>query len=248
MKPNLIVIDSSARLKNGFHSSDIKEILDRMDKSDIHHAVIAPSDEQVAVYNKEGNDQILDLVMQYPDRFTGLATANPWYGRKALDILKQAFDSNLRGLYLHPGRQGFHLTESVLRPLIELCVEYHKPVFSHMGTPICSMPFQLAELARQYPETSFILGHFAYTDFAGYDVIPAAKQTSNLYVDTSCVCSNCIKAAVNELGAERVLFGSGYPRSMPGWEMEKMKNTGLCGVEFKKVMSENARQLWGVTI
>jgi predicted TIM-barrel fold metal-dependent hydrolase len=53
----------------------------------------------------------------------------------AVDELKRAFDAGLVGLYLHPGRQGFHLTEAVVDPLIEVCGERGKPVYSHTGTP-----------------------------------------------------------------------------------------------------------------
>jgi predicted TIM-barrel fold metal-dependent hydrolase len=53
---------------------------------------------------------------------------------------------------------------------------------------------------------------------------------------------------VNELGARRVLFGSGYPRSLPGWEREKIKNVGLNDMDYQKIMNENAQQLWGITL
>jgi len=219
-----------------------------MDQCGIQHAVLAPPDEYAAVSNAEGNRRLAQIIKQHPERFTALAAVNPWYGAAGVDMLKNAFDAGLVGLYLHPGRQGFHLTESILHPLIECCAAYGKPVFAYTGTPVCAMPFQLAELARQYPTISFILGHFGYTDFAGYDVLPAAKQTANLFIDTSCAWSDIIHVAARELGASRLLFGSGYPRSQLAWEMQKVQMAGLDDAAMQKIMSDNAGKVWGIKL
>ena len=62
-------------------------------------AVVAPTGGLVAVYNEEGNWQTNRAVERHPDRLLGLAVANPWYGAKAVDILRAAFDRHLAGLF-----------------------------------------------------------------------------------------------------------------------------------------------------
>lgn len=210
----------------------------------IAHAIVAPSGAFVAVDNLEANKQMARLVKAGRGKISGLAVANPWYGRRAVEMLRRAFTQGLVGLYLHPARQGFQLVESIVDPLIEVCREYDRPVYSHTGTPVCAMPFQLAELARRFPSVTFVMGHAGYSDFSHYDMIPAAKQSSNIMIETSCTAGSLIKAAVNELGPERVIFGSGYPRSLPAYEFEKFKRLKLSAAVYAQVMRENAIKLW----
>lgn len=237
------IIDSAVRLKSGFDQQEIDSLLDRMARHNIAHAVVAPADAFVAVDNEAGNAGLADLMKRYPKQFSGLAVANPWYGSKAAPMLEQAFVQGLRGLYLHPGRQGFHLTETVVHPLIEVCRRHHKPVYSHTGTPVCSEPFQLAELARQFPEVTFVMGHAAYPDF-WYDVVTALQQAPNLLVETSCQVGGIIQNAIETVGPERVLFGSGWPRSTPGVELLKIELLQLRPEIMRVIMENNARKCW----
>ena len=240
-------IDSAVQLlyKNG--KPDIDAWTEQMERWKISHAVIVPAQEHVTVFNREGNEQIAKLVKTSPDRFSGLAVANPWYGKKALEILKQAFESGLRGLYLNPARQGFHLAEHIIDPLVKLCVKYGKPVYSHTGTPVFSMPFQLAELARRFPEARFVMGHAGWSDF-WYDVIPAARQAENILVETSCTTGGMVLNFIDSLGADRVIYGSGYPQSLPERELNKILQLELAKDVLKKIMYGNASSLWGITL
>ncbi|MDY7009425.1 MAG: amidohydrolase family protein [Planctomycetota bacterium] len=240
------VIDSAVSFPSENGKMEVGEWFELADKWGISHAIASPTGEFVAVYNDEGNALMAELVEQYPDRISGLAVANPWYGKKAVDILKRAFERGLCGLYLHPPRQGFQLTEAVVDPLIEVCIAHDKPVYSHTGTPICAMPFQLAELARRFGEATFVMGHMGWSDFAGYDAIPAAGQAPNIIIETSYTTTGLVKGAIETIGVERVLFGTGYPQSHPGPEFEKLKPLNLPDDILNKFVSENAIRVWRI--
>jgi uncharacterized protein len=240
------IIDSAVRLNSENNELKIQPCLDLMTKNGVAHSVIAPSDEFVSVFNEDGNQQIADFVKQYPDKLSGFAVANPWYGEQAISSLEKAFEIGLCGLYMHPGRQGFHLTDSIVDPLIETCINRDKPIYSYTGTPICSMPFQLAELARRFPDAKFVMGHMAYSDFCHYDVIRACEQAPNIMIETSCAPGEMIKMAINELGAERILFGSGHPRSTLQYEIKKLEILDLPDSDFQAVVCTNAQKLWGI--
>lgn len=242
------IIDSFVRLPARDGKLEVGEWFDLADKWGISYTVAAPADEFVAVYNDEGNAMMAEAVEQYPDRLSALAVANPWYGKKAVDSLKKAFEQGLCGLYLHPPRQGFQLTESVLDPLIKVCMEHDKAIYAYTGTPICAMPFQLAELARRFPEATFVMGHMGWTDFCGYDAIPAAQQSPNIFLETSYTTGGMVGIAIESIGVERVLFGTGYPRSRPAHEFEKLKPLNLPDEIFNKYANENARRVWGIKI
>lgn len=219
-----------------------------MNEAGIDHAVVAPSTEHVTVRNEEGNSLMAALIATYPKKLSGLAVANPWYGKKAVCLLKTYFEQGLVGLYLNPERQGFHITEALIDLLMEVCITYHKPVYCHTGTPVCAMPFQLAELARRFPSVSFVMGHAGWSDFSGYDVIPAAQQAPNILIETSCTTGSLVRDLIETLGPDRVLFGSGYPQSRPKLEIGKIKYLKLRPAILRKLMCDNARKLWGINI
>ena len=239
------IVDSAVRLTARDGVLDIDAWLREADKWGVAHAVVAPSAAHVAVLNEEGNRQVADLLDSHGDRISGLAVANPWYGDAALGMAGSAFDRGCRGLYLDPGRQGFRLTEPVVLPLIELCARLGKPVYCHTGTPVFAMPFQLSELARRYPSVPFVMGHAGYSDF-WYDVIPAALQSDNVFVECSCTTGGLLAQIIEAVGSGRVLFGSGYPVSLLENELEKIGLVGLDEDARRQVLSGNARALWGL--
>jgi len=241
-----LIIDSAVCLRNPADPALVKAWLDQMARHGIAHAVIAPADGYAAVYNEEGNTLLARLARSYPKQLSGLAAVNPWLGPKAVSLLEKAFDDGLKGLFLCPPRQGFRLTESIVDPLLEVCRQRRKPVYAHTGTPICCEPFQLAELARRFPQVIFIMGHAAYPDF-WYDVAAALQQTPNLLVETSCQGAAIIQQAIDAVGPERVLFGSGWPRSKPGIEIRKIQSMGLPAATLEKIMHTNAMRCWGIT-
>jgi uncharacterized protein len=240
------IIDSAVRIESTNDETEIQALLDRMDQHGIERSVVAPGDAQVAVDNAAGNARMAELATRYPKRLLGLAVANPWYGSQAVRTLERAFDEGLSGLYLHPGRQGFHLVEAVIHPLIEVCRHRRKPVYSHTGTPVCAEPFQLAELARQFPDVTFVMGHAGYSDF-WYDVAAASRQAPNLLLDTSCQVAGALQAAIDAVGAERVLFGSAWPRSAPGVEIRKLELMNLPSDVFQCIVRTNALRTWRIT-
>ena len=56
------------------------DLLREMDANAIDLAVLCPAGAHLAVHNREGNDLVAAAVQAHPDRFIGLATANPWLG------------------------------------------------------------------------------------------------------------------------------------------------------------------------
>ncbi len=238
------IIDSAAQAASEAGRIRIDDLLVEMDAWDVSHALLSPPDEFIAVYNREGNRQIVDITRLHPDRVSGLAVANPWYGEMGAEFLREAFRGGLAGLYVHAGRQGFHLTDAIIDPLIEVCIEFKKNVYCYTGTPVCCEPFQLAELARRHPDVLFVLGHSAWSDFAGYDVVPAARQAPNMFIETSCSIGGMVRQWINDLGADRVMFGSAYPRSRYKYEVEKITELDLRPDIYTKLMRTNAEHVW----
>ena len=243
----MTVIDSAFRFSSHDMINEAADMIPVLKKLGIAHAVAVPSDEYIAVYNREGNSHLRGIADTHHDDYSYLAVCNPWYGAGGLDELDTSFERNAVGLYLHPARQGFAITDPVVLPLIEVCAARGKAVYVHCGTPVCAMPFQLAELAMKFPQVPFVMGHAAWSDF-WYDVIPAALKAKNILVETSCTTGGMVRAFIDSLGVERVIFGSGFPQSLPENEISKINRLKLPDDVLEFVMYENAKRLWGIRL
>ncbi len=237
------VIDFHCHVGPGRHYTQSPEVLlERMAEAGIARAVICPADRFLAVDNREGNDYLLRAVQLYPDKLLGFATANPWYGQRAIDELRRALGEGLVGIKFHPPLQGFLLADELINPLIEIAAVREIPVYFHTGTPVNALPLQLSVLARRFPTVNFIMGHMGCTDF-WMDVIPAASSCPNIFLETSHDYVSSIQRAVMAVGAGRVLFGSDAPFNRPELELRKIMALDVDEETRIAICSGNARHL-----
>lgn len=215
-----------------------------MDSYHIEKCAICPVDEFISVRNREGNDYIAGLVKQYRERFCGFAVANPWFGRKGTEELIRALDRGLMGLKVHSILQGFMLCDAIADPLMEVAASYGVPVYVHTGTMGNALPFQLLELAQRHKKIKFVMGHMGYSDF-WYDVIPVMERAKNVYAETSHAAPDTVHALIEQIGADRIIFGSDVPVSSLEVEIGKIRLLDLDKKEQEKVFSRNARRLLG---
>jgi uncharacterized protein len=220
------------------------ELLAEMDRHRVDRAVLCPVDRCIAVDNREGNDYVLAAVAAHPDRFYAFATANPWYGDRAVAELRRALDAGARGIKLHPPLQGFLLCDELVYPLIELAEERSVPVYFHTGTPAFAQPTQLTELALRFPRVPLIMGHMGSTDFKT-DAIPAALDAGNVYLDTSWILPQLVTRAAAAVGEDRLLFSSDSPLSTLSLELGCRQAADLSETARARLMGGNILRLLG---
>lgn len=220
-----------------------EQLLRQMDEHGVNRAVICPMDRHIAVDNAEGNGLILQAQLAHPDRLIGFATANPWYGERAVQSLRRALDEGLAGLKLNPFVQGFTLNDDLVHPLIAVCQEHAVPVYCHTGTACSAMPLQLLELARTFPDVIFFCGHCGYSDF-WYDSLPAAQASSNIMLETSHSMPAYLEPYTQTLGGHRVCYGSNTPWSDMAIELEKVRSLALDETDKAKVLGGNVARFF----
>lgn len=241
------VIDSHCHIGEGVRKEVTPDALLRaMDDAGVDRAVVCSVDQFIAVRNREGNDEVLGLVRSHPDRFWGLAAVNPWFGDQAVEELERSLDAGLNGLKLNSHLQGFVLSDPIVHPLVAVCRDHGVPLYAHTGTPITAEPFQLAELARTFPEVTMVMGHMGYTDF-WYDAVPAALQSKNVYLETSLIDIMNIQNAIEKVGDARILFGSDFPESDLSLELEKMSMLEMSDEARARILGGNAETVWART-
>lgn len=240
-----MIIDAHAHVGQGrYKSLAPEELLRQMDEHGIDRAVICPVEEQIILHNREGNDFILAQVRQRASRFIGFAVANPWYGEAAVEELKRALGEGLRGLKFHSTFQGFSVNDPIAYPLVEVAAEHGVPVYSHTGSAHFGEPFKLAELARRYPEVSFIMGHSGASDF--WNDVPRCHQFApNILFETSRNGPANYNHLMLNIGADCLVFGSNAPESLYPLEMASIRDVVKEQSDLDKIFGQNIARALG---
>ena len=104
-----VVVDCHCHVGVGHdYQQTVDQQIREMDTFGIDRAVICPVDRFIAVDNREGNDFVLEVAQMHPNRFYAFATANPWYGAKAVTELRRALDMVLEVLNSTPHCKDFY--------------------------------------------------------------------------------------------------------------------------------------------
>ncbi|MBN1488655.1 MAG: amidohydrolase family protein [Phycisphaerae bacterium] len=242
MLNTLPVIDAHAMLGEEAHLHlDAETLLRRMDAAEVTMAIARPMGAGLVVDHAAGNA----LVLKAGPRIRGLVTANPWWGGKALDAVARGRDDGAVGLFLDPTRQGFMPTESIAMPLFERAAEYGWPVLVRTGTYVCADLLAVAEVARRLPATPFIAGFGGFADM-WFDLPGTFAAIPNLYVDTSMMIGDGIRALVTAHGPSRIVFGSAEPRNRYAVCLRTLERLGLAEDARRAILHDNAKRLFGL--
>jgi predicted TIM-barrel fold metal-dependent hydrolase len=216
-------------------------LLPLLDKANVDRVMIAATDRQMVVQNREGNEFLLAAAKQHSNRFIPGCSVNPWYGNEAIHEMKRAIAEGARMLVLHPFVQGYVADDELVWPLLDVATQEKVPVYIHTGVTSSSSPFQIMNLANRYREVDFIIGHSGATDF-WYDAIAAAKGAKNCYLESSCARPFNFSNYIKQLGPLKGIMGSFAPINNLPYEWELMRRF-LSGQENEPIYGQNLQRL-----
>lgn len=157
-----------------------------------------------------GNELALAAAEAHPGKLGVWLTANPHLDDVAL-IREQLEHPSVWGLKLHPDVQEYPVTGRRYRPYLEAAAEVSATVLSHGQTRSpWSAPQQIAQVAREYPDSAFLLGHAGLFSDGIDDVAELAAGIDNLYAECcgSRITHVFLERLVEVAGSEKVVFGS----------------------------------------
>lgn len=209
-----MIIDSHVHLKHGDAAATeypAHTIVEVMDAAGIDRSVVFAMSTTAA----RAIELVAAAVAAYPHRLIPYAYALPNYERPVLPELREAFTSlGFRGVKVHSGE--CRLTDYLVDPVLRLAGECGVPCLVDFGGDLNTA----TRLAQDFPETKLIVAHFGRylcTDPVLLRAfISLAEHYANLWLDCSGVVLPWVIAeGVRRLGAERVLFGTDGPHTMP---------------------------------
>ena len=168
------------------------------------------------------NDVVLNAMKQFPDRYIGFFTLNPRYPKESMEEIKRCVDLGMAG---YKGYTQVKVNDPLYFPVIEKLIDLKMLVFMHtfcqLGMagyrmkydigrfPNTTLPEDMVEAARRYPEAMFHFAHIAGGGDWEYEC-KMLKEYPNIYVDTggSNNEENIIDFAIKHLGEDRIFFGT----------------------------------------
>ena len=196
-----------------------------------------------------GNDALLALQREHPDRIRGYVCVNPNYVAHARAEIVRGLDAGMIGIKLAASRRA---DDPLLDPIAALARERRVPVLQHIWQhrrrdwpgQEASDAGELCTLARRHPEVAFILAHIG----GGGDwlhSLHAARDVENVYVDLSGsgVDGGMLEACIQAVGVSRLLWGTDLTMDS-GWAKLRYLETLLAKDELALVRWKNAARVF----
>jgi uncharacterized protein (TIGR03086 family) len=177
------------------------------------------------------------------------------------DDVRRRLAGGAAGLKLHPSYDGYPADAPGLDPFLEVAAEADAPVTVHTA-PGPSDPDLIRKLAERFPQVPFVLYHtFLGLPEGRRRAARHAQQLANLHLETSWCRADEVLRLVDEVGADRVLFGSDaavdgpvhFVRQPPNVEMVETYNEGLLTLArrlpadtLRALLEDNTRRLFGL--
>ncbi|MGW9557860.1 amidohydrolase family protein [Nocardiopsis sp. NPDC055551] len=188
--------------------------------------------------NDADNETVLSAAKTARGRLIPLFFANPHGG--AAPYREAA--SGFRGLKLAPGVHGVALDDPRTEALVEVAAQVGHHVYLHcLGRPGFGVA-DLVRLAGRFPGTVFVLGHAGGGDMDLHGIDQIAPDP-DILLETSGGYTAVIRAALERLGPDRVLFGSEYPLQHPEAELVEYRLLGLPEDVSRRVLWTNTHRL-----
>jgi predicted TIM-barrel fold metal-dependent hydrolase len=185
------------------------------------------------------NNNVLAACAASGGRLIPVYFANPH--RPVAEYRKRA--AEFRGLEISPAVHGVSLADEPVIELVAAAADAGHSVYlvclSRAGCQVAN----LVALARRFPDVTFVLGHCGIGNIDYYAVELIAPQP-NVMLETSGGYTTVLSAALERLGASRVLFGTEYPLQHPLVELAKYQALGLPEATWQQVAWGNAERLF----
>lgn len=223
-------------------------MLEVMDEQGVDTAVTAP---MIALEGgmREGNQIAIEAAEKFPGRFFAFSTINPNFPEKEIrEELEWCFQHEcFRGIKIHPGTHDTPGNSPNYIPVWEFAHQHALPILIHTwGTDPRCPPSMFEPIAREYPKANLILGHSGATPEGIDEAIAVSKNVPNTYLDLtkSIIYRGMLEYMVEELGAERVLWGTDLPFICGSGQLGRVAAARLSLEDKKKILGLNAKRLF----
>lgn len=227
------------------HSSP-REMTEVMDRCGIATALIS-TNLAIQLDASAGNAETARAVSAHPGRFLGYLVVNPWQDPEA-ELARWQDDPRFAGIKVHPDLHHYRLDGPRYAPVWEYAERTGRPVLTHtwLGSEYDDLS-HVAAVAERYPDARILAGHAGVRREAVDEAIALGLRHRNVHLE---ICGSrghglLIRRMADELGADRVVYGSDFPFIDMRTSLGRVVFAGLGETETAMVVGGNIRRLIG---
>ena len=145
-----------------------------------------------------------------------------------------------------PPKHGYKILEPLVDPIMEIARAHNIPVTIHsQNSP--AHPLEIAVLAGRFTDIPIIMDHMGHRYWAEA-ALEAARQQDNIWLGTTIAAYEpaMVQAAVDLIGAKRVVFGSNAPRAYPDLAVESIRRLNLPDADEAAIFGGNLADVYGL--
>jgi predicted TIM-barrel fold metal-dependent hydrolase len=210
-------------------------LLALMDRARIDRAVVSSASSITYRNAQPGNQEVAGEIESHRDRLSGFAVLNPVYAgwRDDLKICREQY--GMKGLRLYPRWHNYRLTDKACIELVHAAASVGMVISiplrvedRRQGSWLVDIPDvdkeEIARLVAACPDAKFIL-----VNGSGYTASTLGRANNglpNYVIDIALLTvelANETGRLINELGPDRVVFGTGIPFHYAGPALAKME-------------------------
>jgi predicted TIM-barrel fold metal-dependent hydrolase len=228
-------------------------LLALMDAKHIDKAVVSSASAITYRNAQAGNEEVAEEVRAHSDLLIPFAVINPFYAgwQDDLKICHEQF--GMTGLRLYPKWHNYQLSSPCCRQLIDAATERGMVISipirvedNRQRSWLLNVPDvpleEIVELVKAHPKARFI-----FLNGIGYTRCPLGRKDNGLPSNyaiglsrLSAVLANELGQLITNLGADRVMFGTGMPFNYPDPALVKLEVLDATEYDKEKIRSRNA--------
>lgn len=241
-------------------------LIKNMEKNSIDYAIVIPD-------NIENSLDIADLekareLIKGDSRFFLIGSPQIIQrGSSEVDKYRKLLEEGvIKGIKLFPGHDPYYPADEKCLPYYELCQNLNVPVLFHTGANSgdfdCSKwndPKYIVEIAQKYPKLKLVIAHYFWPklDYC-YEI---TKDIANIYFDISGMADEEVlenSGGIDKMREvlsktikdrpDKVILGTDWPMCKVENHIDIVKSLNLDLETEKKIFSENAIKLYGLSV
>ena len=247
-------VDQPCELVNRFMSADAEEVISLAELARIEYTCVAPLS---AFFTSQVEDVVagnLDASRMAAEH-KGLlfwTVVNPRMPETFVQASEMLGNPSCVGIKIHP-EQHQYMIKDYGKKIFKFAADRSAVVQSHSGD-INSQPLDFVRFANDFPEVRLIISHLGHNldNDATQQVRAIQKSThGNMLTDTSSsksIIPNLIEWAVEEIGANKILFGSDSPLYFVPMQRARIDRALISGQDKSLILRENAIRLFSAKL
>jgi hypothetical protein len=228
-------------------------LLALMDSKKIDKAVVSSAAAITYCNAQAGNEEVAEEIKGHRDRLIPFAVINPFYAGWQDDLKICHEEFGMAGLRLYPKWHNYSLSSPPCRELVKAATERGMVISIPIRVEdnrerswllnIPDIPLdEVVELVKAHPKARFLL-----LNGLGYTGSPLGRKNNGLPTNyaielsrLSALLGNEIGQLITNLGADRVMFGTGMPFNYPDPALVKLEVLDASEPDKEKIRSQTA--------